>query len=429
LNLYIDVIPRSILIEQLESIPYLFVSLGDGSVISYIISKPSSEYSTSQNGQKRSYELTERRKVVLGTQPTILKKFHSTKPVLSNNIFACSDRPSVISSTNQKLVYSSVNLKQVEYMCQLNSKLYPNSLALMSGGILRIGKMDSIQKLHIRSVPLNETVRRISYQAETQTFGCITFRMDIVGQNGDTKPFQPCASSQCSNLYYSKPNQLVQANSQDSAGPTTSKSSNDFSQFNTQVIHSFLLLDQNTFEVLHSVQFQPSEFATSIISMNFDNDPSNNYFVVGCCYVNDDDPEPKLGRLILFKFNESKLAHVCEKEIKGAPYCLQNYNGKLLCSVSNQIKLFDFRDNQLSQIASYSDNVFITHLKSKNDFILIGDMMKSCAVLTYRVDSNTFEMVAKDYTPVWLSSLDMVDDDNFIMSDCFQNVITLKKDR
>jgi DNA damage-binding protein 1 len=426
------VIPRSILIEQLEQIPYLFVSLGDGSVISYIISKPSTEYSSSssQNGSiNKSYELTERRKVVLGTQPTILKKFHSTKPIFSNNIFACSDRPSVISSTNQKLVYSSVNLKQVEYMCQLNSKLYPNSLALMSSGILRIGKMDSIQKLHIRSVPLNETVRRISYQTETQLFGCITFRIDILSQNGDSKPFQPCASSQCSNLYYSKPNQLIQATNLESGGPSTSKSSNDLSQFNTQVIHSFLLLDQNTFEVLHSVQFQSTEFATSIISMNFDNDPANNFFVVGCCYVNDDDPEPKLGRLILFKYHESKLTHVCEKEIKGAPYCLQNYNGKLLCSVSNQIKLFDYRDNQLNQIASYSDNVFITHLKSKNDFILTGDMMKSCAVLTYRVDTSSFELVAKDYTPIWLSSLDMIDDDNFIMSDCFQNVITLKKDR
>ena len=203
--------------------------MGDGSVISYIISKPTNDFSlSSQNGKRKSYELTERRKVVLGTQPTILKKFHSTKPVLSNNIFACSDRPSVISSTNQKLVYSSVNLKQVEYMCQLNSKLYPNSLALMSGGILRIGKMDSIQKLHIRSVPLNETVRRISHQTETQTFGCITFRMDILGQNGETKPFQPCASSQCSNLYYSKANQLVQANNHETSGPSTShKSSND----------------------------------------------------------------------------------------------------------------------------------------------------------------------------------------------------------
>ena len=166
-----DVIPRSILIESLEGIPYLFVSLGDGSVINFIITK---SLTTSKN--KLNYELTERRKVVLGTQPTILKKFRSYKPVLSNNIFACSDRPSVISSTNQKLVYSSVNLKQVEYMCEMNAKAYPQSLALLSAGTLRIGTMDSIQKLHIRSVQLNETARRISYQAETQTFGIITFR-------------------------------------------------------------------------------------------------------------------------------------------------------------------------------------------------------------------------------------------------------------
>jgi DNA damage-binding protein 1 len=115
-----DIIPRSILIENLESIEYLFVSLGDGSVISFVINR------IKQSDKKVTYELCERRKVVLGTQPTILKRFQTEKPILSNNIFACSDRPSVISTTNQKLVYSSVNLKQVEYMCQLNARDYPN---------------------------------------------------------------------------------------------------------------------------------------------------------------------------------------------------------------------------------------------------------------------------------------------------------------
>ena len=197
-----DVIPRSILIETLETIPYLFVSLGDGSVINFIIAK-SVETSSKK---KCTYELTERRKVVLGTQPTILKKFRSYKPILTNNIFACSDRPSVISSTNQKLVYSSVNLKQVEYMCEMNAKAYPQSLALLSAGTLRIGTMDSIQKLHIRSVQLNETARRISYQAETQTFGIITFRIDIMSVNGELKPLQPSASTQCANQQFSKSN-------------------------------------------------------------------------------------------------------------------------------------------------------------------------------------------------------------------------------
>ncbi len=139
----------------------------------------------------------------------------------------------------------------------------------------------------------------------------------------------------------------------------------------------------------------------------------------------------------MFKFSiqtsffhpQDKLVQVCEKEIKGAPYCMQAFNGKLLVSVSNTLKLFELKENQLNQIASYSENIFIILLKCKNDFILIGDLTKSCAVITYRADTCTFELVARDHQPVWLSSLEMLDDDNFLMGDCFQNIITLKKDR
>lgn len=433
-----DIIPRSILIESLEQINYLFVSLGDGSVISYIIR-------CSLENEKLSLELTESRKVVLGTQPTILKKFHSEKPVPTNNIFACSDRPSVISTTNQKLVYSSVNLKQVEYMCQLNAKDYPNSLALLSSGTLRIGTIDSIQKLHIRTVPLNETARRITYQADTQTFGIITFRMDLMSPDGTLKPITPSASTQCSNQHFSKrsalePNNEINNLIKSEAGPSTSKSAqnNDFNgfkataeasgQIDSFIVNSFLILDQNTFEVMQSVQFQVNEYAISILSMSFENDPGASYFVIGCCYVDEDEPEPKVGRIVVFRYTESKLVQVCEKDIKGAPYCLQSFNGKLLVTVSNSLKLFELVDNQLNQLATYSDNIFIIHLKCKNDFILIGDLTKSCAILTYRTDTNVFELVARDYSPIWLSSIEMIDDDNFLICDCFQNIITLKKD-
>lgn len=433
-----DIIPRSILIETLEQINYLFVSLGDGSVISYVIRN------VSESGQL-GLELSESRKVVLGTQPTILKKFHSEKPIPTNNIFACSDRPSVISTTNQKLVYSSVNLKQVEYMCQLNAKDYPNSLALLSSGTLRIGTIDSIQKLHIRTVHLNETARRISYQAETQTFGIITFRMDMLDNDGALMPLTPSASTQCSNQHLSKsqgliPNTEINNLVKSQAGPSTSKSSMS-KDLNTScskmeisnqsdfcIVNSFLILDQNTFEVMHSVQFQTNEYAISIISMSFEDDPNSTYFVIGCCNVNEDDPEPKIGRIVVFKYAEGKLVQICEKEIKGAPYCMQSFNGKLLVSVSNSLKLFELNDNQLTQVASYSDNIFIILLKCKNDFILIGDLTKSCAILTYRADGKYFELVARDFQPAWLSSLEMIDDDNFLLCDCFQNIITLKKD-
>lgn len=144
--------------------------------------------------------LSERKKVTLGTQPTVLRTFRSLS---TSNVFACSDRPTVIYSSNHKLVFSNVNLKEVNYMCPLNSEGYPdrsaaqrplvlnlssvsavglivsiislqlatwisscllhclylNSLALANNSTLTIGTIDEIQKLHIRTVPLYESPR------------------------------------------------------------------------------------------------------------------------------------------------------------------------------------------------------------------------------------------------------------------------------
>ena len=67
--------------------------------------------------------MSDRKKVTLGTQPTVLRTFKSSA---ATNVFACSDRPTVVYSSNQKLVFSNVNLKEVNDMCPLNSDGYPD---------------------------------------------------------------------------------------------------------------------------------------------------------------------------------------------------------------------------------------------------------------------------------------------------------------
>ncbi len=417
-----DIIPRSILIDVLDYIRYLFVSLGDGSVISYVIND--------------SCGLSERRKIVLGTQPTILKKF-KTPHTNTNNIFACSDRPSVISTNNQKLIYSSVNLKQVDQMCSFNSRTYQNCMALLTeNGVLRIGTMDNIQKLHIRTIHLHETPRRLAYQAETHTFGLVTYRTDYLNHMKELKPCRESASTQCQNIQLAHTDftKATTSNLVGSAGVGPSSAfANDnmqLSEYDQYITHSMLILDQNTFEILHSVKFQLYEYVVSILSISFDSDSA--YYVCGTCYVHDDEPEPKVGRLVLFKYmNENnKLVQVCEKEVKGAPYSMCAYaNNKLLVSISNTVRLYEFKNDQFSQLAQYSDNVFITHVKCKNDFILVNDVMRSCSVLIYRHETSSFELVARDNMPIWSNASEMLDDENFIISDSFYNVTTLKKDR
>ena len=55
-------------------------------------------------------DLSERKKLSLGSKPITLKTFHSNGIA---HVFAASDRPTVIYSSNKKLLYSNVNENEV----------------------------------------------------------------------------------------------------------------------------------------------------------------------------------------------------------------------------------------------------------------------------------------------------------------------------
>lgn len=109
-----EMIPRSVLLVKFEGIEYCLCALGDGSMFYWDL-------------DRKVPKLTNQKKVTLGTQPTILKSFTSLS---STNVFACSDRPTVIYSSNNKLVFSNVNLKEVNHMCSLNAEAYPDRLEI-----------------------------------------------------------------------------------------------------------------------------------------------------------------------------------------------------------------------------------------------------------------------------------------------------------
>ncbi|KAI7751098.1 LOW QUALITY PROTEIN: hypothetical protein M8C21_020503 [Ambrosia artemisiifolia] len=109
-----EIIPRSVLLCAFEGIPYLLCALGDGHLLNFLLNTGTGE-------------LTDRKKVSLGTQPITLRTFSSKN---TTHVFAASDRPTVIYSSNKKLLYSNVNLKEVSHMCPFNSAAFPDSLAI-----------------------------------------------------------------------------------------------------------------------------------------------------------------------------------------------------------------------------------------------------------------------------------------------------------
>lgn len=398
-----EIIPRSILITTFEGIHYLLCALGDGSLFYFLL-------------EATTGALTDRKKVTLGTQPTVLKTF---KSLSTSNVFACSDRPTVIYSSNHKLVFSNVNLKEVNHMCPLNSEGYPDSLALANDNTLLIGTIDEIQKLHIRTVPLGELPRRIAYQEATQTFGVITIRNDILGSNGLT-PVRPSASTQAQNVTYSSHMSTV-------FKPGSVSTGND--QLGQEVeVHNLLIIDQHTFEVLHAHQFMQTEYAMSIVSTRLGNDP-NTYYIVGTANVLPDESDPKQGRIVVFHWVDGKLEHVAEQEIKGAPYSMLEFNGKLLAAINSTVRLFEWNaERELRNECSHFNNILALYLRAKGDFVLVGDLMRSMSLLAYKPLEGNFEEIARDYQTNWMSSVEILDDDTFLGAESTTNLFVCQKD-
>ncbi|KAI1706295.1 mono-functional DNA-alkylating methyl methanesulfonate n-term domain-containing protein [Ditylenchus destructor] len=304
-----DVLPRSVMIVNMESIIYLMVALGDGTVYYFRI-------------DSESGNLTEQKKVTLGTQPTTLRKF-TTKGIA--NVFACSDRPTVIYSANQKLAFSNVNMKMATQVAQLNSDYYKECVVMSDGENLVIGTIDDIQKLHIRTIPLGECVSRIAYQPETNTIAILTTRREIVTDAGERILCRDSVSTSCP----SKTAQNQMDKGIASAAPRTSHNDLDGGEMGNggeQEVHSLCVLDANTFECLYVYEFDKAEFALSLCTAILGAD-AHPYYAVGTAYVYPDDTESKLGRILVFQVqgqkdqgasstDGGKLRLLAEKEVK-----------------------------------------------------------------------------------------------------------------
>ncbi|XP_075983007.1 DNA damage-binding protein pic [Anticarsia gemmatalis] len=394
-----EIIPRSLLICVLEGVCYLLCALGDGSMFYFTV-------------DPETGVLSNKKKVTLGTQPTVLRSFRSLS---TTNIFACSDRPTVIFSSNHKLVFSNVNLKEVTHMCSLNAQAYPDSLALATDSTVTIGTIDEIQKLHIRTVPLGETPRRIAYQEASQTFCVITMRVDKLewSLGGGSAAVSVRASASTA---------AASSSGAPLAAPKHAPNAIDLE------VHNLLILDHHTFEVLHAHQLMTSEYAMSLVSCKLGDDP-NHYYAVGTAYLNPEESEPKQGRILLFHWSEGKLVQVAEKEIKGGCYTLVEFNGKLLASINSTVRLFEWTsEKELRLECSHFNNVVALYLKVKGDFILVGDLMRSMSLLQYKQMEGSFEEIARDYTPNWMTAVEILDDDTFLGAENSFNLFVCQKD-
>jgi DNA damage-binding protein 1 len=298
----------------------------------------------------------------------------------STHVFAVSDRPTVIYSSNKKLMYSTVNLKEVDCICSFSTEAFPDSLAIASEGNLMIGTIDEIQKLHIRTIPLGEMPRRITYHESSLSFAVVALNF------------------------------------------STNEAGSD-------VESSYLrLLDDSSFEVQDSYQFKDLESGCSIASVRFTSDPTE-YIVVGTAVSRPDEAQPKEGRILVFSVLDSKkLQLVCEKPINGAAFCMSEFSGKLLVGINNFVGLYSWDgSSNLVEESSCGGNILVTGLATQGTSIIVTDLLRSISVMHFNEVDNKLQELARDYTSRWMTSAELLTNDCFIGSENQYNLFTLSK--
>ncbi|GAM28062.1 hypothetical protein SAMD00019534_112380 [Acytostelium subglobosum LB1] len=355
-----EILPRSLMFITFEGINHLLCTLGDGHLFNFTLDLDTST-------------LNERKKISLGTTPVLLSKFKLKNNV---NVFASSDRPTVIYSSNKKLLYSVVNMKVASHVCSFNSEAFNDCIAIATDTSLSIGKIDDIQRLHIRTVPLGEMARRITYIEENQCYGVITIR----------------------------------------------RSDNDPSQ----VQNNIKLLNSQTFDCMSKFELQELEYGWSIVTCRFKTESDALFLVVGTAFHSEKDMSK--GRILVFKIDDNKLFLVHELPLMGCAYCLLPFNGRLLAGINKRVQLFgwDAINNKLTADHVYNGQTLSIHLASHGHFVLVADLMKSMTLLCEE-PSGGIKEIARNPQPLWPSRVEMIDDENFIGGDNSYNLLVVQK--
>ncbi|KAJ3366338.1 DNA damage-binding protein 1 [Kappamyces sp. JEL0680] len=354
-------LPRSILLTVLEGTEYLLIAMGNGDLYMFQVA---------YNGT--TIVPNDMKKTSLGTQPIDLRTFTSQGV---NYVFASSDRPTIIYSRSGKLMFSSVNLKNVVAIAPFCDEAECDSLVIATNDSLQIGLVETVQKLHVKKIPVGETCRRIvEWDAY---FGVI-----------------------------------VSSTFTDDTGALVEKS-------------SVCLFDGMTFECIDRFELQDFELASSLHSCLLANGETK-YLVAGTGLAYPDESEPTTGRILVFAVEHRRLRLVSEFAITGSAYSLVSLHGKLFAGII--VLEWDTATNSFTLECTHQGHVLCLVLATRGDLVIVGDLMKSITCLFYDPVNKELSLHAKDYDTHWMTAVESLSSNVFIGADSSSNIFTLKKD-
>lgn len=277
-----EAFPRLVLVADVlaDSPPTLFVSMADGSVITFSF-------------DTKDYSLSGMNKLILGSEQPTFKKLPRGDGLY--NVFATCENPSLIYGSEGRIIYSAVNSEGASRICHLNAEAYPESIAVATSRELKIASVDKERTTQIQTLPMGSTVRRVAYSPSEKAFGLGTIDRKL--EDGV---------------------EIVKSH--------------------------FVLADEILFRRLDAIELQPDELVESVVRAEFPagkdengRDAVKDRFIVGTAYLDeerDKNEESIRGRILVLEVDHGrKLTQVAEEPVKGACRALATLGNKIVAAL------------------------------------------------------------------------------------------------
>jgi len=358
-------LPRSLLLHDFGNAPQLLVGLRDGTLVAYAFEKN---------------ELQDKRIFSLGTEPVCLTQIEMGEKKV---VFANGSRAALLYLERGILHHSSILMKSAFASARINTTSWPSSLLLMTSSGCVIGKVQDLDKMHIRTVPLGlDNPRCLDYDESLHAFAvaCIRNEPGRVGEEG------------------------------------TSSS-------------SLKLLDDKTFDLLCQFTCQDDEEVTTV--QMIPSPEGDTAICIGTVFHKFGEKEPSQGRLLLFKAEfdtklsstKPQLKQLSELDVMGCVYALARVNGLLVAAIGPSVSVYKVDDSGFQRVANWYHNYLVTSLAARGSRLFVGDAIYSVSVIDV-VEAEEGELrlesVAKDFSSLWPVTVESQDRDTIIgaNSDC-----------
>ncbi|CAG9472423.1 unnamed protein product [Plasmodium vivax] len=113
--------------------------------------------------------------------------------------------------------------------------------------------------------------------------------------------------------------------------------------------------------------------------------------------------------------------------VEDQPFCFCPFNGRLLASIGNKLRIYALGKKKLLKKCEYKDiPEAIISIKVSGDRIFASDIRESVLIFFYDANMNTLRLISDDIIPRWITCSEILDHHTIMAADKFDSVFVLR---